>query len=98
MVSEIQPIVLRFEARGPCVPLRLTAVASLPDLRVNLWVLSTARVVPENYFEITINEAKVDWLGGGSNYQDLLKTAANEAGGNAVAVEHGGSSEPLPGR
>jgi Uncharacterized protein conserved in bacteria (DUF2330) len=97
MVNEIQPIVLRFEARGPCVPLRLTAVASLPDLRVNLWVLSRYRIVPENFFEITINEARFDWLGGGSNYQDLLKAAANEAGGNAFAVEYAGTTQPLAG-
>ena len=90
-VDEIQPIVLRFEGPGPCVPLRLTAVASLPDLRVNLWVLAGRRVVPENYYEITINETKLDWLGGGQNYQDLLKSAANEAGGNAFAVEYVGT-------
>jgi hypothetical protein len=95
MVNQIQPIVLRFEARGPCVPLRLTSVASLPDLRVNLWVLAKYRIVPENYFEITINEARFDWLGGGSNYQDLLKAAANEAGGNAFAVEYVGPTKPL---
>ena len=97
LVNEIQPIVLRFEARGPCVPLRLTSVASLPDLRVNLWVLARYRVVPENYFEITIDEAKFDWLGNGSNYQQLLKEAANEAGGNAFAVEYVGPTAPLAG-
>jgi hypothetical protein len=89
-VDAIQPIVLRMEGPGPCVPLRLTAVASLPDLRVNLWVLARHRVVPENYFEITLNEAKLDWLNGGGNYQDLIKTAANEAGGNAFTVEYAG--------
>jgi Uncharacterized protein conserved in bacteria (DUF2330) len=96
-VNQIRPIVLRFEGRGPCVPLRLTAVAALPDLRVNLWVLAQHRVVPENYFEIAINEAKFDWLGGGRNYQDLLKAAANEAGGNAFAVEYVGPTTPLGG-
>jgi hypothetical protein len=91
-IEEIEPIVLRMEARAPCVPLRLTAVAAFNDLRVNLWVLAQHRVVPENFFEITINEAKFDWLGGGSNYQELLTTAANEAGGNAFAVEYAGPS------
>ena len=90
-IEEIQPIVLRMEARAPCVPLRLTAVAALNDLRMNLWVLAQHRVVPENYFEITINEGKFDWLGGGRNYQELLMTAANEAGGNAFAVEYAGT-------
>jgi hypothetical protein len=97
-VSEIQPIVLRFDGRGPCVPLRLTAVAAIDDLRVNLWVLAENRVVPENYFEIAINEAKLDWLGGGGNYQALLTAAANEAGGNAFAVEYAGVSTPLRNR
>jgi MYXO-CTERM domain-containing protein len=89
-VSEIQPIVLRFVGPGPCVPLRLTAVASVEDLRVNLWVLARTRVVPTNYYEFTVNQAKIDWLNGGPNYQKLLKEAANEAGGNAFTVEYAG--------
>jgi MYXO-CTERM domain-containing protein len=47
--------------------------------------------VPQNYYEITVNEAKIDWLGGGGNYEKLLKEAANEAGGNAFTVEYAGS-------
>jgi hypothetical protein len=94
-VTEIQPIVLRFDGVGPCVPLRLTAVASVADLRVNLWVLARTRVVPQNYYEITVNEAKIDWLGGGGNYEKLLKEAANEAGGNAFTVEYAGPPVPL---
>jgi hypothetical protein len=97
-VSEIQPIVLRFEGPGPCVPLRLTAVASIADLRVSLWVLGRSRVVPENYFEIAVNEAKIDWLRSGQNYPDLLKQAANEAGGNAFAVEYAGPTDLLRGK
>jgi hypothetical protein len=96
-VTEIQPIVLRFDGVGPCVPLRLTAVASVSDLRVNLWVLSRTRVVPQNYYEITVNEAKIDWLGGGGNYEKLLKEAANEAGGNAFTVEYAGPPVSLQG-
>jgi hypothetical protein len=52
---------------------------------------------PENYFEIRLNEARLDWLGAspGGNYQDLLKAAANEAGGNAFAVEFAGPTSAL---
>ena len=89
-ITEIRPLVLRFDGPGPCIPLRLTAIAATEDLSVNLWVLSQHRVVPDNYFEIKINPARIDWLGNGANYPDLLKQAANEAGGNAFAVDYVG--------
>ena len=71
-----------------CLPLKLTAIAATPDLRINVWVLAAARAVPINYAEITINQAKLDWFNAGRNYDQLLKEAANEAQGNAFAVEY----------
>lgn len=94
-VTAIRPIVLRFIADAPCIPLRLTAIAALNDLRVNLWVVAPQRTVPQRYQEILLNEAKIDWLQGGSNYDTLLKEAANEAGGNAFAAEFAGSSHVM---
>ena len=91
-VTAIRPIVLRFNADAPCIPLRLTAIAALNDLRVNLWVVAPHRTVPQVYQELLVNEAKIDWLGGGGNYDQLLKEAANEAGGNAFGVEYAGTS------
>jgi MYXO-CTERM domain-containing protein len=93
----IQPIVLRFAGEVPCVPLKLTAIAALADLQVNLWVLGTSRAVPSNYFEITLNQAKIDWLNGGSNYTDMVKAAANDAGGNAFIAEYAGTARVLDG-
>jgi MYXO-CTERM domain-containing protein len=86
--SAIRPIVLRLTATEACLPLKLTAIAATPDLRINVWVLADARAVPINYAEIAINQAKLDWFGGGRNYDQLLKDAANEAQGNAFAVEY----------
>ncbi len=94
-VKEIQPIVLRFSGPGPCVPLRLTAIAATDDLKVNLWVLSRARVVPSNYLEMKLNEARIDWFQQGRNYEALLKEAADDAGGNAFAAEYVGPSSML---
>jgi hypothetical protein len=94
-VNEIQPLVMRFLGPGPCVPLRLTSIAAIRDLKVNLWVLAEHRVVPDNFFEIVINEARIDWFRAGANYEDLVKAAANEAGGNAFATEYAGPSAML---
>jgi uncharacterized membrane protein YgcG len=94
-VNEIQPLVMRFDGPGPCVPLRLTAIAAINDLRINLWVLADNRVVPQNYYEIKINPARIDWFNAGSNYDDLVKQAANEAGGNAFVVDSVGDASQL---
>jgi hypothetical protein len=97
-INEIQPLVMRFEGPGPCVPLRLTAIAAINDLRVNLWVLAERRVVPRNFFEIRVNQARIDWLRGGANYEQLVKQAANEAGGNAFVTDYVGSPERVAGQ
>ena len=61
-VKSIQPIVLTFRGTEACVPLRLTAIAANPDMPVLVWVLSDKRVAPRGYFEIKIDEARIDWL------------------------------------
>jgi MYXO-CTERM domain-containing protein len=86
--SAIRPIVLRMAANEGCLPLKLTAIAATPDVRINVWVLGDARAVPLNYIEVGVNLAKLDWFGFGKNYDQLLRQAADEAGGNAFAVEY----------
>jgi hypothetical protein len=97
-VQSIQPVVLKFAGTEPCVPLRLTAIAAIKDLSVNVWVLATARTVPQNFLEIKLNDARIDWLGNGNNYSDLVKQAANEAGGNAFIAEYAGTSTVMKGQ
>ncbi len=86
--SAIRPIVLRMQSSEACLPLKLTAIASTPELRINVWVLARARAIPINYVEIGINLAKIDWFNGGRNYDQLVQQAANEAQGNAFVVEY----------
>jgi hypothetical protein len=93
--GEIQPLVMRFLGPGPCVPLKLTSIASIRDLRVNLWVLADNRVVPDNFYELEINQARIDWFGAGSNYEQLLKQAADQAGGQAFITEYAGPTSML---
>jgi hypothetical protein len=94
-VNEIQPLVMRFAGESPCIPLRLTSIAALDDLRINLWVLAEHRIVPSNYFELVVNPARIDWFNGGSNYDDLVKQAANQAGGNAFVTDYAGPASML---
>ena len=94
-VRSIQPIVLTFRGTEACVPLRLTAIAANPDMPVLVWVLSDKRVAPRGFYEMKIDEARIDWLRSGTNYfgpQGLVSLAANEAGGNAFVTEYAGVS------
>src|SRR5262249_51722989 len=68
----IQPVVLKFAGDVPCVPLKLTAIAALADLSVNLYVLGDSRAVPSNYFELTLTRAKIAWLVGGPTYAPMF--------------------------
>ena len=97
-VTEIVPLVMRFAGPGPCIPLKLTAIAALKDLKINLWVLADQRVVPDNVYEMEINPARINWFDGGSNYDDLVKAAANEAGGNAFITEFAGPTTAFKGQ
>jgi MYXO-CTERM domain-containing protein len=96
-VNEIQPLVMRFDAESPCIPLRLTSIAAINDLRINLWVLARDRVVPQNYFELVVNPARINWFSSGFNYDALVKEAANQAGGNAFVTDYVGPATMLQG-
>jgi MYXO-CTERM domain-containing protein len=91
-VKAIQPVVLTFKGIEPCVPLRLTAIAANPDMQVRMWILADRRAVPKNFLEFKVDEARIDWVGGGSNYNALVTAAANEAGGNAFVTEYAGAA------
>jgi len=91
-VRAIRPIVLTFHGTDPCVPLRLTAIAALPDMPVTVYVLGATRAVPLSFLELKLDPLRIDWPSGGRNYAALLREAANDAGGNAFVTEYAGTS------
>ena len=92
-VGDLQPIGATYVAQQPMIPIRLTAVATQPDLGVLVWILGSDRAVPENYLHVRINEARIDWYNGGPNYAQVVTEAANEAGGRAFVTDYAGPSE-----
>jgi hypothetical protein len=95
-VGDIQPIVMVYKASKPGIPLRLTSVAAQNNMDVFVWVLGQERAVPENYRHASINEASIDWLGGGQNYKDVVTRAVDEAGGQAFVTDYAGRSSIIP--
>jgi hypothetical protein len=95
-VGDIQPIVMTYKATKPGVPIRLTGVAATPDMDVFVWVLGKDRSVPENYRHAQINEARIDWVNGGSNYRAVVTRAVDEAGGQAFVTDYAGPTDVVP--
>ncbi len=95
--GDIQPVTLRYESTKPMIPIQLTAVATEPDLGITVHILDQTRSVPENYLHVFVNEARINWLGGGNNYDDLVTAAMDEAGGQGFATEYAGATVALDG-
>ena len=91
-VGDLQPIAMTYAAERPGIPIRLTAVATDPDLGILAWVLADQRAIPQNYLHVHINEALIDWWSGGFNYAEVVTQAANEAGGQAFVTDYAGPS------
>lgn len=97
-VGDLQPIAMTYDAQQPMIPIQLTAVAAEPNMGVLVWVLGEERAVPENYLHVEINEAAIDWLNFGSNYNQVVMDAADEAGGQAFTTEYAGQSNIMADR
>jgi hypothetical protein len=90
--GDVQPIVLKYKATKPGIPIRLTSVAAIPNMAVYVWVLGDTRAIPENYRHAIINEARIDWLNNGQNYSQVVTDAMNEAGGQAFVTDYAGDA------
>lgn len=98
-VDQIHPVVLRYQGTEPCIPLRLTRIAAVEDMKVRAFFLGDSRVVPTNYRHVQLNPLRIDWLGLGSNYDALVSEALDLAGadGRAFVTEYAGPSNVVNG-
>ncbi|MHC5108657.1 MAG: DUF2330 domain-containing protein [Planctomycetota bacterium] len=94
-VGDLQPLVMRYESEGIMIPIRLTAVAAMPDMGILVWLLGESRGVPLNYLHVVPNYTRLNWYSGTFNayvsYQGLITAAMDEAGGQGFATDFAGS-------
>ncbi|MEM7674633.1 MAG: DUF2330 domain-containing protein [Myxococcota bacterium] len=91
----IRPVRLSFGEGLPSIPLRPTAIATVPDMGIMVWVLGPSRAIPANYRSLELNEALINWFNPNSNYDDVVSRAANEAQGQGFVTEMSGSAPEL---
>lgn len=94
--GEIQPIVLDYQEAEPCIPLRLTAIATVPDMPITAYVFAASRTVPANYMAITPDLNVPDfWVGGTRSYVTHVSEAIDDAGGRAWVTEFANTPPPM---
>lgn len=85
--GDIAPLGMRYAGTKASIPIQLTAIAAADDMPLEVYVFGNHRAVPESYLHVHINEASIDWWNGGNNYFDVVRRAADEAGGQAFATD-----------
>lgn len=91
----LQPLALTYPGTGASIPIQLTSIAATPDMRLHVYMVGEKRAVPDSYLHVKIDDLVVDWWTAGSNYEDVITIAANEAGGQAFATDYAGSSSVM---
>ncbi len=98
-VGDLQPVKVTYEADLPMIPIVLTSVAADPDMAVQVWVLGEDRAIPRNFRHTEINDARIDWLRAGQNYESVVTEAVDEADGHhSFVTEYAGTSSVMDGR
>ena len=97
--DSIHPLVFRFPANEPCVPIRLTRIAAAQDMGIRAYFLGQHRWAPQNYRHVVLNPLAFAWSeiagDGVSQYLELLTLAVDEAGGHAFATDYAGPSSQV---
>jgi hypothetical protein len=95
-VSEIQPITLHMPGvASPCLPIRLTAIATQPDLPITAYVLADARAVPTNYSVVApdFRDAGLwNFAPSYTSYYSWVTREVDALGGQAFITDYAGDS------
>ena len=63
---------------------------------IQVWMLGAGRAIPRNYYHTVINDAKLDWVNGSQNYNDVIIAADGEAPDKHTFVtEYAGAVTPM---
>lgn len=97
--GDLAPLVLRYDAELPMIPMTLTQVGAEPDMPVTVYVLGEHRAIPRNYRHVILNEEHIDWFAGGYNYAEVVTRAVDEADGHhAFVTEFAGATDRMRGQ
>jgi MYXO-CTERM domain-containing protein len=93
--GEIQPVVITSDNTLPCIPLRLTSIASVPDMPVTAYFLTDRRVRPSNYLLVNADLDQSGLYMGSLRYTTVVGRTVDDAGGRAFVTDYAGDVPTL---
>ncbi len=97
--GSLDPVVLTYEGDKPCVPIRITAIASTPILDIMVLALGDSRAAPDGAFVATepdYSAIRPDFTAMGQTTYPIEVTRAIEmAGGKAFVTEFADESDSV---
>jgi hypothetical protein len=97
----LDPVVLTYRGEKPCVPLRITALASTPILDIMVLAFGPARAVPDGTYNSTepdFDSVRQDFsITNGTTYGVEVARSISDAGGQAFVTEYAAPSDTLAG-
>ena len=94
--ESITPIEITYPGTQPMIPLRLTAVAALPDMPIFTWIFADEQAVPTRYAHMEIETAEITFSAFGiDNYRRLVAQRADANDGRAFITEFAGPAASL---
>jgi MYXO-CTERM domain-containing protein len=96
-VADIAPISMTYQGDRPMIPIRLTTVAAQPEMGIKAWIFGSRRFGPENYQDLTIEDAsiQIDPNTGRNNYLTVVSRSVDQVGGQAFVTEYAQSTAGL---
>lgn len=96
-VQDIAPIKFTCPSETPTIPIRLTAVAAEPHMKVVVHLVGDTTFLPASFRTATIDpdDVRVDLYSLRNNYDALLALAVEDEGGQAFVVERAGPADDV---
>ncbi|MCB9593784.1 MAG: DUF2330 domain-containing protein [Sandaracinaceae bacterium] len=91
----IRPITLRMPTTEACLPIRLTAIATVPELPITTFFLGRLPVTPANYSTVELQPDQIGYWTGARSWRRDLTTEIQRMGGQAFATDYSGPTPAL---
>lgn len=88
--SVLRPIVMRMQTTEACLPIRLTSIATLPNLPITAFFLGSELVRSQNFSFVDIDTVNPAFWNGSRTWASTVTQAVDAAGGKAFATDYAG--------
>jgi hypothetical protein len=86
----LRPITLRMTTAEACLPIRLTAIATVPNMPITAFFLGAQPVAPTNYSTAYVEANDIGFFTGERSYADEVRAEIDRLDGHAFAVDYAG--------